>query len=66
MEEKKVQSIAELNDEYLEQISGGADNSGVQTQGTVCPKCGKSSGIALMAVFKCPYCGYQDDDVYVM
>ena len=38
MEEKKVQSIAELNDEYLEQISGGADNSGVQTQGTVCPK----------------------------
>ena len=66
MEEKRVQSIAELNDEYLEQISGGADNSGVQTQGTVCPKCGKSSGIALMAVFKCPYCGYSRDDAFVM
>ena len=67
MEEKKVQNIAELNDEHLEQVSGGADSSGVQTQATVCPKCGKSSGIVLMAVvFQCPYCGYQDDDAYVM
>ena len=42
MEEKKVQNITELNDEHLEQVSGGADSSGVQTQATVCSKCGKS------------------------
>ncbi len=65
MEEKKnVQKPDELNDAQLERTSGGADRAEIQPSATRCPKCGRSSGIAVMAVFQCPYCGYQE--AYVM
>ena len=63
MEEKNVQNSAELSDRQLEQSSGGEKLSEIKVQST-CPRCGRGSGIVLMTVFKCPYCGYQE--AYVM
>ena len=63
MEEKKVQNSAEMSDRQLEQSSGGEKLSEIKVQST-CPRCGRGSGIVLMTVFKCPYCGYQE--AYVM
>ena len=63
MEEKNVQNSAELSDRQLEQSSGGEKLSEIKVQST-CPRCGRGSGVVLMTVFKCPYCGYQE--AYVM
>ena len=63
MEEKNVQNSAEMSDRQLEQSSGGEKLSEIKVQST-CPRCGRGSGIVLMTVFKCPYCGYQE--AYVM
>lgn len=62
-EKRNVQKPEELNDAQLEQSSGGEKLSEIKVQST-CPRCGRGSGVVLMTVFKCPYCGYQE--AYVM
>ena len=64
MEEKNVQNSPEMSDRQLEQSSGGFEVSEIKVLSKACPRCGKGSGVVLMTVFKCPYCGYQE--AYVM